>query len=153
MTAERTSDQVAPRFARLQRIKPAPTQVNPGDLVRLPLQRQAWIYKRLSTHEQRKKSIWSLEMQDALADQARADGYRDDQLVIEDRDLGISGTKGAEHRPGLAAMIAAIERGDVEAVYTVHISRLSRDQTLIDGLALGQLLKQHNVVLCLPTMR
>ena len=47
------------------------------------------------------------------------------------RDLGISGTKGKDDRPGLAAMIQAIEAAAVEAVYVVHISRISRDQTLI----------------------
>lgn len=142
-----------PRLTRLQRVKPPPSPTNPGDLVRLPLARQAWVYQRLSSHEQKKKSIWSIEMQEALADQARSDGYQDEQILVERRDLGISGTKGREDRPGLAALVAAVEAGQVEAVYVVHISRLSRDQTLIDGLELGELFKKHNVVLCLPVMR
>jgi hypothetical protein len=50
-------------------------------------------------------------------------------------------------------MIAAIERDEVESVYLVHTSRLTRDQSLIDGMVLGQLFKQHNIILCLPTMR
>jgi DNA invertase Pin-like site-specific DNA recombinase len=118
-----------------------------------PLVRKAFIYQRLSTHEQRKKSLWSLEMQDALREQAKADGYRDDQIIVERRDLGISGTKGREGRPGLAALIQAIEAGAVEAVYVVHISRISRDQTLIDGLEFGELCKQHGVLIVMPTMR
>jgi hypothetical protein len=94
-----------PRISPLARIKPLVPPPEPSDLVRLPLTRQAFVYQRLSTHEQRKKSLWSLEMQEALIAQAQADGYRDDQIVVERRDLGISGTKGKEHRPGLAAMI------------------------------------------------
>jgi hypothetical protein len=89
-----------PRLAQLARLKPVVAPPEPGDLVRLPLRRKAFIYQRLSTHEQRKKSLWSLEMQDALSEQAKADGYSEDQILVERRDLGISGTKGREERPG-----------------------------------------------------
>ena len=82
----------------------------------------------------------------------KADGYGDDQIVVERRDLGISGTKGKDARPGLAAMIQAIEADAVEAVYVVHISRISRDQTLIGGLEFGELCKQHGVLIVLPMM-
>jgi DNA invertase Pin-like site-specific DNA recombinase len=142
-----------PCIVQLERIKPPVAPSEPGDLVRLPLIRKAFIYQRLSTHEQRKKSLWSLEMQDALREQAKADGYRDEQIIVERRDLGISGTKGWEERPGLAALIQAIEADEVEAVYVVHISRISRDQTLIDGLEFGELCKQHRVLIVMPTMR
>jgi DNA invertase Pin-like site-specific DNA recombinase len=142
-----------PRLAHLARLKPAVAPPHPGDLVRLPLVRQAFIYQRLSTQEQRKKSLWSLEMQDAPREQARADGYREEQIIVERRDLGISGTKGREERPGLATLIQAIEADEVEAVYVVHISRISRDQTLIDGLEFGELCRQHGVLLVMPTMR
>src|SRR5688500_18383430 len=126
-----------PRMAQLARLKPVVAPSEPGDLVRLPLVRKAFIYQRLSTHEQRKKSLWSLEMQDALSEQAKADGYRLDQIIVERRDLGISGTKGPEARPGLAALILAIEADEVETGDVVHISRISRDQTLIGGLEIG----------------
>jgi DNA invertase Pin-like site-specific DNA recombinase len=142
-----------PRMAQLARLKPVVALPEPGDLVRLPLVRKAFIYQRLSTHEQRKKSLWSLEMQDALREQAKADGYREAQVIVERRDLGISGTKGWEERPGLAALIQAIQTDAVEAVYVVHISRISRDQTLIDGLEFGELCKQHGVLIVMPTMR
>jgi DNA invertase Pin-like site-specific DNA recombinase len=142
-----------PRMTQLARLKPLVAPSEPGDLVRLPLIRKAFVYQRLSTHEQRKKHVWSLEMQDALAKQAKADGYRADQIIVEARDLGISGTKGPESRPGLAALIQAIGADEVEAVYVVHISRISRDQTLIDGLEFGELCKQHRVLIVMPTMR
>jgi DNA invertase Pin-like site-specific DNA recombinase len=92
-------------------------------------------------------------MQEALREEAQTDGYRDKQIIVESRDLGISGTKGREERPGLAALIQAIEADEVEAVYVVHISRISRDQTLIDGLEFGELCKRHGVLLVMPTMR
>ena len=50
-------------------------------------------------------------------------------------------------------MIEMIELDEIECVYVVHISRLFRDQTLIDGLSFGELCKKHNVVIAMPTMR
>src|SRR5436305_1534549 len=129
MTSALATQPTDKRLARLSRIKPPKAPLRPDELVQLPLVRKAFVYQRLSTHEQKRKNLWSVEVQDALADQARNDGYRDDQVIVERRDLGISGTKGKEHRPGLAELIARIEAGEVEAVYVVHLSRISRDQT------------------------
>ncbi len=122
-------------------------------LVELPHKRKAFVYKRLSSHEQTKKSIYSIAMQDALKDLAKEDGYADDMVIVEERDLGISGTLGREQREGLAHLIMRIEADHIESIYVVHISRLFRDQTLIDGLSFGELCKAHNVVLVMPNMR
>lgn len=124
-----------------------------ADLVNLPNSKMAFIYQRLSTHEQMKKSIYSIKAQDALYELAKEDGYTDEQIYTENRDLGISGTKGREDRPGLAYLIELVEANKVEAVYVVHISRLYRDQTLINALALGELFKEHNVIIVTPQMR
>ncbi|MCG3209243.1 MAG: hypothetical protein FOGNACKC_02864 [Anaerolineae bacterium] len=123
------------------------------DLTNLPNEKQAFIYKRLSSHEQLKRSIYSIKAQDALIDLAQEDGYLPEQIHVEDRDLGISGTKGREDRPGLSYLIESVESDQVEAVYVVHISRIYRDQTLINAFALGELLKQHNVIIVTPYMR
>jgi hypothetical protein len=105
------------------------------DLVELRNQRMAFIYQRLSSHEQIKRSLYSIKAQDALADLAKEDGYPDELIYVGKRDLGISGTKGREDRPELAHLIEQIEAGVVEAVYTIHISRLYRDQTLTEVTA------------------
>jgi hypothetical protein len=87
----------------------------PRDRSALAKKRFAWVYKRLSTHEQRKKSIWGLAMQDELERLPAEDGYRTELakevagllrnasdypgwyvnglIHVEERDLGISGTK------------------------------------------------------------
>ena len=124
-----------------------------SNLVDLSNEKMAFIYQRLSTHEQVKKHIWSIEAQDGLVELAHGDGYPDDMIYLEQRDLGISGTKGREERPGMAHLIQQVEAGLVEAVYVVHISRLYRDQTLINALALGELFKEHNVIIVTPQMR
>ena len=72
------------------------TDIHLNRIENLLIEEQAFVYQRLSTHEQRKRNLWSLEMQEALIAQAKADGYGDDQIVVERRDLGISGTKGEE---------------------------------------------------------
>jgi len=136
-----------------------------GGPVRLPHTRDAWVYKRLSTHEQRKHNIWSLKQQDELEEMARREGYAaplsaeqvealkaapdfegryvNGQVHVEERDIGLSGTKNHKFRPGLASLIDAIAAGQVEAVYVVHISRLYRDQTLIDAMTFADLCKRQ----------
>lgn len=150
------------------------TEEPEGGPVRLPHTREAWVYKRLSTHEQRKHSIWSLKQQDELEEMACREGYvapligeqiaslkaateypgfyANGQIHVEERDIGISGTKNHKFRPGLAALIEAISAGRVEAVYVVHISRLYRDQTLIDAMTFADLCKRHNVVIVTPQL-
>lgn len=136
------------------RLRPKRDQpVNWSELTDLSNEKLAFIYQRLSTHEQMRKSIYSIKAQDALYELAREDGYPDDQIYIERRDLGISGTKGREERQGLAYLIKLVEDGLVEAVYVAHISRLYRDQTLINAFALGELFKEHNVIIVTPQMR
>jgi hypothetical protein len=124
-----------------------------ANLVELANEGLAFVYQRLSTHEQVRRSIYSIKAQDALVDLAKEDGYVDGRIHVEKRDLGISGTKGREEREGLAHLIDCIEQGLVESIYVVHISRLFRDQTLIDALAFGELCKAHNVIIVTPQMR
>lgn len=128
-------------------------QTNWTNLVELANKLMAFIYQRLSTHEQVKRSIYSIKAQDALEDLAKENGYTEEQIHIEKRDLGISGTKGREEREGLAYLIECIERGLVESVYVVHISRLFRNQTLIDAFAFGELCKKHGIIIVTPHMR
>ena len=136
------------------RIRPKEeTPLSWAGLVDLACEKMAFVYQRLSSHEQVKKSIYSLKVQDALADLAKEDGYSDNQIYVEPRDLGISGTKGREEREGLAYLIEQIEAGQVEAIYVVAMSRLYRDQTLIDAFSFGELCKAHNVIIITPHMR
>jgi DNA invertase Pin-like site-specific DNA recombinase len=79
--------------------------------------------------------------------------YQNGQITVEQRDLGISGTKGQEERPGLAHLRHLIEEDQVEALYVVHISRLFRDQTLINAFEFGELCKEFDVKIVTPTIR
>lgn len=157
------------------RLRQKDDKLNPVQMIELLHQRSTFVYKRQSTHEQVKKSVYSLALQDALEDMAREDGYQsiltkeqvdalrkapdypghyiNGQIIVEERDLGISGTLGQDKREGLAHLIFRIERDELESLYVVHISRLFRDQTLIDGFSFGELCKEHNVIIVMPNMR
>ena len=49
--------------------------VNWSNLTTLPHERLAFVYPRLSTHEQRERSVWSIERQRWLEELAHLDGY------------------------------------------------------------------------------
>ena len=64
-----------PRLSRLPRLQPAPAQREQADdLVKLPLTRQAFVYQRLSTHEQRKKT--TMEIKDCRCAMAAGSRWR-----------------------------------------------------------------------------
>src|SRR3712207_180767 len=105
----------------------AARSVDLASLTALPHQRLAFVYPRLSTHEQRDRSVWSVERQRWLEDLARLDGYeapltreevdalrarpdypgwyQNGQIVVDERDLGISGTLGRQSRLALHHLI------------------------------------------------
>ena len=133
--------------------KPEQDEVDWTNLAELHNEGMAFVYQRLSSHEQLKRSVYSIKAQDALEDLAKEDGYSQDQIHVERRDLGISGTKGQDEREGLAYLISCIEKNMVESVYVVHISRLFRDQTLIDAFGFGELCKKEGIIIVTPHMR
>ena len=135
------------------RIRPKQPKPDATNLIALPHERMAFVYQRLSSHKQVTKNVYSIARQDALVDLAREDGYPEEKIYVEKRDLGISGTLGQEKREGLAYGIHLIERNEVESIYVVHISRLFRDQTLIDGLSFGELCREFYVIIVMPNVR
>jgi DNA invertase Pin-like site-specific DNA recombinase len=136
------------------RIRPSKGDpINRDGLVELRNEGIAFVYLRLSSHEQVKKHIYSLQAQHELVDLAKKDGYPDQLIHVETRDLGISGTLGQQERAGLAHLIAQIEAEIVESVYVVQICRLFRDQTLIMPFTFGELCKQHGVIIVTSQMR
>jgi len=133
-----------------------------------------FIYMRFSTREQREKSAYSYQRQEQLKGLAILHGaeadlspqqieqirtspdyagwYRDGQIIVEERDLaGVSGTKGQEERPGLAHLIDRIGQGMISAVYVVDVTRLFRDEYLINATQFAKLCAEHNVSIVTET--
>lgn len=89
----------------------------------------------------RDQEIVSPEMQLAAATEYAAQFGDRDLMVLTD--MNKSGRKGRRERPGFDALLTAIETGQVSAIYSYSLSRLSR--SVRDTMALAELCKAHNV--------
>jgi hypothetical protein len=80
----------------------------------------------------------------------------DGRLIVDLRDLGISGRLGPEKRPALADLMVDLDRGELTDVTgTIYlssegVSRLSRDQDQVIGPQLLKLMKKANCRLRIP---
>lgn len=89
------------------------------------LQRKAYLYVRQSTlhqvHEQRESTARQYDLQR----RARALGWHEDQIVVVDEDLGLSGASAAK-RTGFQRLVADVGLGLVGLVMGLEVSRLAR---------------------------
>ncbi len=88
-------------------------------------QKLACIYLRQSTLKQVRQHQESTERQYALREKALQLGWPAEQILILDRDLGISGTQMA-NRPDFQRLVAEVSLQKVGAVFALEASRLSR---------------------------
>lgn len=132
--------------------------------------KKAFIYGRVSSQGQVKDSRESIREVAKLVVLAKKDGYVSDidpeyvekwldsiqsgedvsrfiesgDIVIDCRDLGLSGSLGEDKRPGLKELWSRVESGETGAVYlTEGMSRLSRDRDRVLGYKLLRLLKEQ----------
>ena len=92
------------------------------------LTRAAFIYVRQSSLRQVRENLESQRRQYGFAEQARALGWTEPQIVILDEDQGQSGAI-PEARAGFARLVAAVARAEVGIVMSLELSRLSRNDT------------------------
>jgi hypothetical protein len=161
----------------IEKARVARRQPSEEDLRRVPLDRPARVFGRLSDPKQIQESHQSMAELAALVRLARQDGFHtelsqeeverrlgalqrgdpdavrywvDGQLIVDLRDLGISGRLGPDKRPALAELMADLSRGEAPDVTGViylsseGLSRLSRDQSRIVGYQLLKLMKEAN---------
>jgi site-specific DNA recombinase len=101
------------------------------------MSKKAAIYLRVSTSGQ--VDGFGLDAQrDQCEGMAAAKGWR---VVETFSDEGVSGTLDADSRPGMAALMAAAERGEIEAVIFAALDRLGRSTGVVLGIVqrLGEL--------------
>jgi DNA invertase Pin-like site-specific DNA recombinase len=89
-------------------------------------ERAAYVYVRQSSPKQVREHQESRRRQYAFAEQARALGWSDAQVVTLDDDQGRSGTI-PKTRAGFGQLVAAVARGEVGIVMSLELSRLSRN--------------------------
>ena len=90
------------------------------------LQRAAFLYVRQSTLKQVVENTESTKRQYALRDRARALGWKEDQVVVVDVDLGKSGASSAD-REGFQQLVAQVSLGKAGIVLGLEVSRLARN--------------------------
>jgi|ERR1041385_4397560 DNA invertase Pin-like site-specific DNA recombinase len=104
------------------------------------------VYVRHSSQHQVEPNKGSTEFQRAQVDLARAYGWRQEQIVVIDDDLGRSGGS-VDNRPGYQRIVELIGSGKVKAVIAADISRLSRN--LVDVVTFLTLTAHQHAVLIL----
>src|SRR5215213_4327570 len=87
--------------------------------------RNAVVYVRQSTARQVRQHQESTRLQYALADRARQLGWRSEQIVVIDDDLGRSAASALD-RPGFQRLVAEVGLGHVGLVLGIEVSRLAR---------------------------
>lgn len=88
-------------------------------------------YVRVSTADQAEHGVGLDVQRNAIAEYAKRHGLT---IVAELADEGISGSKGIDQRPGLAAAVEAVETGKAAALIVAKMDRLSR--SLVDTATL-----------------
>ena len=86
----------------------------------------ACVYLRQSTPAQVEHNRESTQRQYALAARATALGWSQQQVVIIDEDLGVSGS-GIDKRSGFVRLTAEVALGHVGIVLGLEVSRLARN--------------------------
>ena len=92
---------------------------------RAHLRRAAYVYVRQSTLAQVERNTESLERQYELVDRAVAFGWAAGDVVVVDRDLGLS-AKSTDGREGFERLVADVGLGKVGIVLGIEVSRLAR---------------------------
>jgi len=85
--------------------------------------RKAVVYLRQSSMKQVRENLESQRLQYALAQRARKVGFAEVEVI--DSDLGVSAAIGSE-RPGFDRLVSEVAQGQVGAVVSREVSRLSR---------------------------
>jgi DNA invertase Pin-like site-specific DNA recombinase len=96
-----------------------------GKVERAHLRRAAYVYVRQSTMAQVERNTESLERQYELVDRAVALGWVTGEVVVVDRDLGVS-AKSTDGREGFERLVADVGLGKVGIVLGIEVSRLAR---------------------------
>lgn len=90
------------------------------------LQRQACVYIRQSSLRQVEQNLESQDLQYQLALRAQNLGWREDQVLLIDDDLGKSAATAA-NRDGFQALVSAVGLDQVGLILVIDVSRLARN--------------------------
>ncbi|MBE0525062.1 MAG: recombinase family protein [Methanosarcinales archaeon] len=92
------------------------------------LRKAAYLYVRQSSMKQVIENQESTQRQYALKNRALALGWKLDQIIVIDEDLGLSGTS-VQDRKGFQRLVAEVGLANVGLVMGLEVSRLARNNT------------------------
>jgi DNA invertase Pin-like site-specific DNA recombinase len=104
------------------------SEATPSKVQARHLKRDAYLYVRQSTLRQVLENTESTQRQYALQGRAVALGWRQEQVVVIDSDLGQSGACAAD-RQGFQHLVAEVSLGHAGIVMGLEVSRLARNST------------------------
>src|SRR6266446_7174545 len=103
--------------------------MNTSDLIQPShLQRRAVIYVRQSTPSQVSNHQESTRLQYALQARALDHGWHERDIVVIDKDLGLTGSTAAD-RPGFQELMGLVSLGHVGIIFAYDVTRLARNCT------------------------
>jgi DNA invertase Pin-like site-specific DNA recombinase len=139
-------------MSRRFRAPDAQHTVQPGPFqpIQLPIQLDLLVYARQSTQTQVLNHAMSTEMQtEDLIDIGLRYGWKPDQCMLIDDDLGVSGTLGIDERIGLTKVMEQIDQHHSRAV-VVNEDRLFRDESMIQVNVFIKFMREHNAYVLTP---
>ena len=134
-------------------LKPTPQEpyqtVEPTWKVALPTTLPCQIYPRVSTPEQMRNVSAEMQQDKTFAEQC---GWADDgvHIIMDIRDLGVSGQLRMEERLAFRDMLRRIENGEIGAVVTCNVDRLFRNKWGDESGKFMEICHRYNVVVVTP---
>ena len=92
------------------------------------LSRQALIYVRQSSPGQVVNHKEGLELQYALQERPRQNGWEPSRIAVSDADPGLTGSTAAG-RPGFQELVTRVSLGQVGIIFAYDVTRLARNGT------------------------
>jgi hypothetical protein len=133
------------RYRKREEEKTDPYRAQP-----LPLHRPVAVYYRQSSEGQIGNINTTLQTVD-MVEHLMKQGWVRDQIIMIDRDAGISGTKKIIERPGMSYLHTLIENGEIGLVASQDVDRFFRDVTQIQTNIFIDTCRRNNVLVLTPT--
>jgi DNA invertase Pin-like site-specific DNA recombinase len=125
-------------------------KIDPYRAQPLPLHRPVAVYYRQSSEGQIGNINTTLQTVD-MVEHLMKQGWVRDQIIMIDRDAGISGTKKITERPGMSYLHTLIENGEIGLVASQDVDRFFRDVTQIQTNIFIDTCRRNNVLVLTPT--
>lgn len=113
----------------------------------LPTSAPCQIYPRVSTPEQKKNVSAEMQKDKSFA---LSCGWPEDLIILDDRDLGVSGQILMEDREAFNDMLRRIANGKIKAVVVVNVDRLFRDKWGAESGKFMEICFRYGVLIVTP---